>query len=179
MELLQIILIGLSLSMDAFSLALVYGTTNLDKKMIRFLSILVGVFHFIMPFIGSILGLIIIQTLIPNPDKLVGIIFIVLSIEMLLSAKNLDTKVQVIKSISQSFLFAFSVSLDSFSVGIGLGSAGVNIILCGVIFSIISATFTLLGLKLGKHLALKYGRIANVVGSILLLFLGLEYFFQI
>ena len=41
-----IVLIGISLSMDAFSLALVYGTYSLVKKDILLLSVIVGLFHF-------------------------------------------------------------------------------------------------------------------------------------
>ena len=51
MRLIMVMLIAISLSMDAFSLSLAYGTLNLEKKYINLLSIIVGVYHFFMPII--------------------------------------------------------------------------------------------------------------------------------
>ena len=53
---LTILLIGISLSMDAFSLALVYGIQGMSKRDKIFLSLIVGVYHFIMPLIGLTFG---------------------------------------------------------------------------------------------------------------------------
>lgn len=176
MEFIQMILIGISLSMDAFSLSMVYGTLNLEKKLILILSMLVGCYHFFMPVLGSLIGDLIVHTLLPHPNQLVGIIFIILSLEMLFDIKELDSQKVSLKNITQAFIFGFSVSIDSFSVGIGLGAKGENIILCGIIFSICSAIFTSVGLILGKKLTIKFGKIANIIGSLLLLLLGIKYF---
>ena len=51
-----ILLIGISLSMDAFSLSLIYGMNNLNNKQKLSLSIIVGIYHFIMPLIGLQFG---------------------------------------------------------------------------------------------------------------------------
>ena len=122
MNIILILIIAISLSMDAFSLAIVYGTLNLSKKIKNFLSITVGIFHFVMPLLGSVLGLFIVHHIISNPDILVGIIFTILSIEMLLNIKELDEEKKDFKSLANAFLFGFSVSIDSFSVGIALGT---------------------------------------------------------
>lgn len=164
--------------MDAFSLSIVYGTLNLSKKIRNFLSVTVGVFHFIMPLLGSILGLFIVNHIISNPDILVGIIFTVLSIEMLLNIKELEEEKKDFKSLSSAYIFGFSVSIDSFSVGIALGTHSVNIILAGTIFAITSFIFTFIGLNIGNFLTLKFGKIANVIGSIILLLLAFSYFLE-
>ncbi|HIT37369.1 MAG TPA: manganese efflux pump [Candidatus Onthousia faecipullorum] len=178
MDILELIILAIGLSMDAFSLSIVYGTLNLSNKIKNFLSITVGIFHFIMPLLGSILGLFIVHHIISNPDILVGIIFTILSIEMLLNIKELDEEKKDFKSLANAFIFGFSVSIDSFSVGIALGTHNENIILAGTIFAITSFIFTFLGLNIGKFLTLKFGKIANVIGSILLLVLALTYFFE-
>lgn len=164
--------------MDAFSLSIVYGTTLLSNKIKNFLSITVGIFHFIMPLLGSILGLFIVHHIISNPDILVGIIFTVLSIEMLLNIKELDEEKKDFKNLLNAFLFGFSVSIDSFSVGIALGTHNENIILAGTIFAITSFIFTFMGLNIGKLLTSKFGKIANIIGSILLLLLAISYFLE-
>ena len=43
--------------MDAFSLSLAYGTINLRKKEIILLSLIVGIYHFIMPILGMNVGI--------------------------------------------------------------------------------------------------------------------------
>ena len=53
---LTILLIGISLSMDAFSLALVYGIIGMNHKQKIILSLIVAMYHFIMPLIGLSFG---------------------------------------------------------------------------------------------------------------------------
>ena len=55
-QLLIYFFIAIGLSMDAFSLAIAYGTNNIEKKKILILSISVGLFHFFMPVLGSLIG---------------------------------------------------------------------------------------------------------------------------
>lgn len=175
MNLGQLIIISISLSMDAFSLAIIYGTVGLEKKMTNLLSLMVGTFHFFMPILGSVVGIFLLESFIPNPDLLIGIIFTILACEMLFGIKDLDNSKANITGIYQALLFAFSVSIDSFSMGIGLGLHEENIILCGLLFSVFSFLFTKLGLDFGRKLTIKFGKIANIVGSIILLILGIKY----
>ena len=70
--------------MDAFSLALIYGTQYITKKGKILLSIIVGVYHFIMPLIGLTLGLYVTSKVIINTNILVGIILSLIAIEMII-----------------------------------------------------------------------------------------------
>lgn len=178
MKVLELIIIAVGLSMDAFSLAIVYGTLNLSRKVKNFLSITVGTFHFFMPLLGSILGLFIVHHIISNPDILVAIIFTILSIEMLLNIKELDEEKKDFKTLASAFLFGFSVSIDSFSVGIALGTHQKNILLASSIFALFSFLFTYLGLNIGNYLTKKFGKIANIIGSVILFLLAINYFLE-
>lgn len=174
MSLFIIILTAVGLSMDAFSLALIYGTLNMSNKMNKTMSIMVGIFHFFMPVLGFSLGTVILKYLPINPDTLVGIIFIVLSIEMMISLTK-DDQVKVLTSFLSVCFFAFTVSIDSFSIGIAFGTLKNDIYIASSIFSIISALFTYLGVTLGKKLVKNFGGIATLIGSVILLFLGISY----
>ncbi len=171
-----LIVIGISLSMDAFSLALLYGTQNLERKTINILSIVVGIYHFIMPILGYILGNKIFEYIKINSSILIGIIFIAISIQMILSInkeENIKTELNMITIL----IFGLIVSIDSFTIGIGFSSIYKNIIEGGIIFSLISAFFTYLGLNLGTKIATKYGSFTTLIGSIILFCLGLHYIF--
>ena len=178
MSIITLIILGISLSLDAFSLSIIYGTFIYSKKIKLFLSLTVGIFHFIMPLLGSYIGSFIIANFISDPDILVAIIFTVLSIEMLLSIKDLDQNTKEFKNILEALFFAFSVSIDSFTVGIALGSGEENVVTAGLIFAFLSGLFTFCGLNLGTKLSLKFGKLANVIGSILLLILAIAHFFE-
>ena len=174
MELLLIFIIAISLSMDAFSLSISYGTLNLSLEKERKLSILVGLFHFFMPILGYNLGIIILNIIKIDPSIIAGIVFIVLGIEMLISV----VKKEEIKNITNLFsmlLFSFSVSIDSFSIGIGITGISNNILLCSLVFSIVSSIITYIGLRLGKRLSLSIGYLSNIIGSMILIILGLFY----
>lgn len=176
MSLFTIFLVAVSLSMDAFSLSLLYGTLGLRKNVIRAISLTVGIFHFFMPLFGFFFGDILSFFLTFNANLLVGAIFIILSVQMLFSLKK-EEEVLEISSFLSYLLFGFTVSVDSFSVGIGIGSLNGKIILPCIIFSVVSCIFTYLGLNLGKTLASKFGNISTILGSILLFGLGLSYIF--
>ena len=160
--------------MDAFSLALIYGTQGIDKKQKLLLSIIVGIYHFIMPLIGLILGIIIMRSISFEPEIIVGIILCLIAIEMMISSiKNKEDK--FLLTIPGYFLFGFSVSVDSLTTGIGLPTITNNYILSCFIFAIISFTATILGLNIGNVLNIKYGKISTIIGGVILFILGLFY----
>ena len=72
----MIFFIALSLSMDAFSLSLAYGSSYLKKKDLYLIPTIVGLFHFFMPIIGSFIGTSILQIVKISPSILVGIILL-------------------------------------------------------------------------------------------------------
>lgn len=174
MSLIVIFLLAVGLSMDAFSLAMIYGTLNLKSNMQKLMSIMVGIFHFFMPILGYQIGELILKIIKVNPDILVGIIFMILGIEMLVSLKK-EEQVKLLTGITSVILFAFTVSIDSFSIGIGFGVANVKMLLPCIIFSITSAAFTYMGVLLGKKLSDKFGSITTLIGAIILSVLGISY----
>ena len=174
MKIITIILIAESLSMDAFSLSLIYGTQEITKKGKILLSTIVGIYHFIMPLIGLTLGLYVTSKVIINTNILVGIILSLIAIEMIISSfKNKEEK--FLLSIPGYLLFGLSVSIDSLTTGIGLPAITDKYILSASVFSVTSLLFTFLGLNLGNILNKKYGKISTIIGGIILLVIGLLY----
>ena len=81
-----LLIIGISLSMDAFSLSLIYGTYGLLNKEKLFLSIIVGLFHFIMPLFGILFGNVISSYFVSGFNIVLGIIFGFIGVEMIISS---------------------------------------------------------------------------------------------
>ena len=174
MNIILIFLIAVSLSMDAFSLSLAYGTISMSKKEINTLSIIVGIYHFFMPILGMLIGKFVFDIMHINGDLIVLIIFGFIGINMIIESFKKEEKIDKMKFM-EMILFGFAVSIDSFSVGIGLNNISDNFILCSCVFSIISFIFTYIGLKLGNKLTQLVGQISTLVGGITLIILGAIY----
>ena len=172
----SLFLIGISLSMDTFSICLSIGTFNISKQKIIFLSVLVGIMHFFMPLFGNILGNKIITFLNINCDFLLGVILLFIGIEMTIDLIKKEDKYFNLNLLNM-FLVSISVSLDSFSTGLGLQAITSDIILAGVIFSLCAGSFTFMGLIIGKYSTEKLGIYGNVFGIVLLFILSFLHIF--
>ena len=71
--------------MDAFALSFAYGILNIRKKLALITSIIVGIFHFIMPLLGNLFGNYIFENVSISPKYVMFIVFFILSINMFLS----------------------------------------------------------------------------------------------
>lgn len=172
----SLFLIGISLSMDTFSICLSIGTFNISKQKIIFLSLLVGIMHFFMPLFGNILGNKIITFLNINCDFLLGVILLFIGIEMTIDLIKKEDRCFNLNLLNM-FLVSISVSLDSFSTGLGLQAITSDIILAGVIFSLCAGSFTFMGLIIGKYSTEKLGIYGNVFGIVLLFILSFLHIF--
>lgn len=174
MNIILIFIIAVSLSMDAFSLSLAYGTISLTRKEMNVLSMIVGIYHFFMPIIGMFIGDFIFDILKINQNIIILIIFGFIGINMIIESFKKEEKINKMK-IGEMILFGFAVSIDSFSVGIGINSISNNFIMCSIIFSITSFIFTYIGLLLGNKLNQLIGKISTLIGGITLIILGIIY----
>ena len=176
MDLLLVIVVAISLSMDAFSLSLAYGTLGMKKKQIWLLAIIVGVFHFFMPLLGMIVGNGIFGLLKIDPDFIVCVVLEIIGVQMIIESFKENEDIKIMKTI-EFFLFAFAVSIDSFSVGLTLTNLNDNYLLSSLVFALCSALFTFLGLTLGGKIKKMVGRISTIVGGIVLIMIGLIFVF--
>ena len=167
-----VIIIAISLSMDAFSLSLAYGTRNI--KNINIITITVGLYHFFMPLLGMNVSKKIIDLLPIKPTTLVFIVLFLIGIEMIIETFKEEKEVKKM-NIIEIIIFGLAVSIDSFSVGLSLKTIYKYPIVSSITFSISSMIFTFLGLKLGKYINKKIGSISTILGGITLIIIGVIY----
>lgn len=170
-ELFSLIFIGIALSMDTFSLSLGVGMFDISNKKALMLAIIVGIMHFMMPFLGMLLGNQLIQIFEIKYDLLLGFVLILISLQMIIDIIRKEEN-HFNLSILGMFLFAFGVSLDSFSLGLGLRAITSNIYLAMSVFSFCSFIFTYFGVILGRFANQHLGIYANILGAIILFILG-------
>lgn len=174
MHILVIIMLAISLSMDAFSLSLAYGTSNLNRTVELELSGIVGLFHFFMPLTGLQFGHIIFNYIPIRTNIIVFLILVFIGFQMLVDSLKEETIKREFKLLDL-ILFAFAVSLDSFSLGISLYSITTKYVLSCSIFMLSSSIFTYIGLKMGKIIENKLGTYAQILGGIILIIIGITY----
>ena len=175
-EIVSILLIVISLSMDTFSLSLSVGSVTKQNTIIKILPIFVGIFHFFMPLLGNFIGLSIIKLLNLASNVILGSVLIILGINLAIHYIK-DEKAEIKISFLGIILFALSVSIDSFSVGLGINDLTTNYFLASIIFAICSAAFTYLGIIIGKYSSKLIGKYAIILGILLLLILGIFHLF--
>ncbi len=177
LEIVTLFSIGIALSMDTFSLSLGVGTFNISNKKALLLALIVSIMHFLMPFIGVLLGNSLIYLFKINNNFLLGLILIAISFEMMFDLLKKEEKSFDLSFVGM-FLFAFGVSLDSFSTGLGLNAITEKIYMAMAIFSMCSFCFTYIGLILGKYCNRLLGVYSSVIGAFLLLIIGLLHIFK-
>ena len=171
-----IVLIGISLSMDAFSLSLMYGTIGICNKDKLLLAVVVGLFHFFMPLLGFFIGEIVSDSISQSMELITLVIFCIIGFSMIFS-DNRDVKDKFVISFVSFFLFGLSVSIDSLTVGFGISGFGLGLFVSPIVFSMSSFLFTLLGLYIGDYLNYKFGRYSTIFGGSLLILLGIVNYF--
>lgn len=170
----MLFIIAVCLSIDAFSLAIAYGTLGLTKKEIRKLAIIVGIYHFVMPIVGLYSGKLILSFLPISEYVLAFLVLFLIGLNMIIESMS---KKEITKKITNQeyLLFGLAVSIDSFSVGIGLKVISDNYFIAPLIFSVVSALFTYVGLLLGKKINEMIGKVASLIGGVVLIVLGFLY----
>ncbi len=174
MSFLIVLVIAVSLSMDAFSLSLAYGTLDLSKNNIKKLSIIVGIYHFVMPLLGLFVGTAILKFFPVSPNLIVTIVLCFIGLQMVIETFKNEENMKIM-SLSELLLFGLAVSIDSFSVGIGLNAINNNFLLCSLLFSLSSFCFTYMGLMLGKKVNQLIGKASTLIGGIVLIIIGIIY----
>ena len=160
--------------MDAFSLSLVYGMIGMNLKQKTFLSLIVGIYHFIMPLIGLIFGTILDSIDIIDIDIIASIILIYIGIDLIISNFKKEDGLELTKI--GFLIFGLSVSIDSLTVGIGLKAITDNYLISSIVFSLSSLFFTYIGLVLGNIIGNKIGSYSKTIGGVVLIVIAILLF---
>lgn len=175
MNIIELIVLSFSLSMDSFATSLCKGiefNNNLYKSSIT-TSIWFSIFQTIMPVLGYYLGNIISMKLFSVAYYISFFILSFLGISMI---REKDDVVQLNDSLGFKimFLLSVSISLDAFSVGISYALLNLNIILSSILNFSITFITTYIGCILGSKIGSKYSSISKTIGGIILISLGIK-----
>ncbi len=177
-QIVTLLMIAIALGMDAFSLGIGMGMQGLRKRQILQISLMIGLFHVIMPLIGLYMGRYLFH-FIGNIAAIVGGgVLCLLGAHMLWTAIVGGEKppYKAIKGMGM-ILFALSVSVDALTVGLSLGLFAADTIIAVTMFGIIGGFMAGLGLSLGKQVGKWVGGYGEAFGGIILFSLGITFIF--
>ena len=172
MNIFEIILIGLSLSMDAFSISIILGLKNNSIKTGIITSLSFGIFQFIMPILGYFLGNILSEKIINYQTYFSFIILIIIGILMLTEKNSLDTEYKL--NIKELFFLSIATSIDAFAIGISFSFLKTNIFISAIMIGFITFIISFIGYFLGNMFNKKAHQYANIIGGITLILIGLK-----
>ena len=191
---LEVFLIGLSLSMDAFAVSVTDGLCyrNLTKVKGATIPLAFGLFQAVMPLIGYFVAFGLGQAFEEIFDKIDHwIAFVLLAIiggKMIYDAiKKLRSKEEEIKekkySVPEVLVQGVATSIDALFVGVSFAATEglknsipnvlVGVAIIGVTTFVISLAGLLIGVKIGNVLKNKSG-IATLIGGLVLIGIGLK-----
>ena len=169
-----IILIALALAMDSFSVSITRGFTKAKPQMSTEAlktGFFFGVFQAIMPIIGWLAGLSIIE-LISGFDHWIafGLLSLV-GTRMIYESLTSGSRKIASSSSLKVLIMSIATSIDALAVGLSLSFLEESILTPAFIIGIITFSLSFLGLYLGKKLGNYFERI-GILGGIILLIIG-------
>ena len=181
MSIIEIILLGIALSMDAFAVAVGKGLSVGKPKPKHYFIIgaWFGGFQALMPLAGYFLG-----KIFENSDYIEKldhwIAFFLLAFlggKMIKEAfaKNDEEEVTDSFAFFTMLLMAFATSVDALAVGITFSfDPKINIWVAISIIGCITFAFSALGLKIGSVVGDKFNKKAQIAGGVILILIGLK-----
>ena len=182
MPFIEILFLALSMAMDAFAVCLAAGTLEkMQEPRPTFrLSFHFGLFQFIMPVIGWLVGETI-EPLIRNFDHWIafGLLGFVGGRMIYSAFGGADEEQPNDPSRGWTLvLLSVAVSIDALAVGLSLGVLGVVVWYPAIVIGVVTSVLSLVGLRIGSRLGRRFGRSVEIIGGIILIGIGLRILLQ-
>ncbi len=178
MGLTELLLLAVSLSMDAFAVSICKGLSM--KKATVKAGVICGVwfggFQAIMPLVGYFLGTMFAAAIEAVDHWIAFGLLAVIGINMLKEAFGSECEAHDADlSAKTMFVMAIATSIDAMAVGISLAMAGnVNIFLAIALIGTVTFGLSAVGVKVGNVFGSRFERPAQASGGIILILLGLK-----
>lgn len=177
MGILEIFLIGVGLSMDAFAVSVCKGLSmkKLDWKKAIIIALYFGVFQAIMPVIGYLLGTTF-ESLVTQIDHWIAFILLgIIGANMIKEAlekesENSNDKVD----FKTMIVLAIATSIDALAIGITFAFFKTKLLSSVIIIGIITFILSLIGVKIGNKFGDKYEKKAEFLGGVILILIGVK-----
>ena len=190
MQLYEILLIGVALSMDAFAVGMTNGMTEPKMRLYKMLCVagMFALFQFLMPVVGYYCGYAFSSLVAKIAPYLSFALLAFIGGKMIfdffreLRAAKRETAVYIQKPLGAGKLLvqALATSMDALAVGVTLLAAEttkglpMHVTLCALIIGAVTFALSLLAVFLGKKIGDRFARQAGLLGGVILLAIGIK-----
>ena len=179
MGILELALIGVGLSMDAFAASVCKGLSmkKVDVKYGLVLAVFFGGFQALMPLLGWLLGSRFQQYITSIDHWVAFILLLILGAKMIIDAvreedEGICQSDHMIFDFKEMFMLAIATSIDALAVGITFAFLQVKILSSVSLIGCITFCFSIGGVFIGNVFGSRFKKPAAVAGGLILICIG-------
>lgn len=182
MGIVELLLLAVGLSMDAFAVSVCkgLGMKKVTLKAQCTCGVWFGGFQALMPLVGFLLGTLFAAAIQAVDHWIAFVLLALIGVNMLreaLEKHDCDCckESSADLSVKTMFVMAIATSIDALAVGISLAMAGnVNIVLAVVLIGVTTFLLSALGVKIGNIFGIRFEKKAQCAGGVILVLLGVK-----
>ena len=182
MGIVELLLLAVGLSMDAFAVSVCkgLGMKKVTLKAQCTCGVWFGGFQALMPLVGFLLGTLFAAAIQAVDHWIAFVLLALIGVNMLreaLEKHDCDCckESSADLSVKTMFVMAIATSIDALAVGISLAMAGnVNIVLAVVLIGVTTFLLSALGVKIGNIFGVRFEKKAQCAGGVILVLLGVK-----
>ena len=181
MSLIELFILAVGLSMDAFAVAVCKGLSmkKITFKKAAIVGAYFGIFQAGMPLIGYLLGTQF-QEKISAWDHWIAFILLgLIGFNMIKESFEKedcdeDKEMQASLSFKNMSVLAIATSIDALAVGVMFAFIKVNIVSAVSFIGVVTFTLSMVGVKIGNLFGMKYKSKAELAGGCILVLMGIK-----
>lgn len=176
----ELFLIGVGLSMDAFAVSVCkgLGMSKVNKKQTLLIGLFFGGFQAFMPFVGWVLGTQFKQYITAFDHWVAFILLSFIGSKMIWEVFHPDEDMEEGKdqpfSLKELLMLAIATSIDALAVGIIFALQQYPIVEAISIIGVVTFVLSVLGVYIGNFFGSRYKNKAELAGGIILIGIGLK-----
>ena len=181
MNIVEIVLLAISLSMDAFAVALCKGLAlkKINLKSCAIVGLWFGAFQGLMPMLGYFLGSTFADKITSIDHWIAFILLAIIGGNMIKEALEKDEeKVNDSLGFKTMLVMAIATSIDALAVGVSFAFTDFKpdwfVYIAFVLIGVITFVLSSIGVKIGNIFGTKYKSKAEFTGGLVLILLGLK-----
>lgn len=181
MSFLELLLIAVGLSMDAFAVSVCKGLAmpRTNGKRAGVIALFFGGFQAIMPFLGWALGRRFEQYIAAMDHWIALVLLAFIGAKMILEAvRGTEEGCEERMDIKELFALSVATSIDALAVGVTFAFLQVQIVPAISLIGVTTFLLSLLGVWVGRKFGGRLMQKAQIAGGVILILIGLKVFLE-
>ncbi|MBQ7755320.1 MAG: manganese efflux pump [Clostridia bacterium] len=181
MTILELFILAVGLSMDAFAVAVCKGLAigKINMKHALIVGLWFGGFQALMPLVGYLLGSSFAEYIAAVDHWIAMILLALIGVNMVRESRDKDPEhADPSLGFKTMLVMAVATSIDALAVGVTFAFLEVRILPAVSFIGVVTFLLSALGVKIGSIFGTKYKSKAELTGGVILILLGLKIFLE-